>query len=181
MYSTVPSKFIAVGSVSKDKGTDILIESLSTLEKKTWTCDIYGAIDNQQFYDKCISLVNKLNLNQSIRFQGLVSQKELHTAYCLSDLLIHTSLHENSSIAIKDAISIGLPFVITPTGDFEQYKKINVGMISDGFGTKKISKNIYDAINHYPHLVSRSKAAREIYRKETKNVSFEEILNLLLC
>lgn len=180
-YNNVPSKFIAVGAVSKDKGTDILIESLSILENKTWSCDIYGAVVDQQFYDECISLMNKLNLNQSIRFQGMVSQNELHNKYCLSDLLIHTSLHENSSIAIKDSISIGLPFVTTPTGDFEEYKKTNVGMISDGFGTKKIAKNIHDAISHYPDLVNRSKVARETYKKEIKNVSFEEILNLLLC
>lgn len=181
VYSSVPSKFIAVGSVSKDKGTDILIESLSALVNKAWTCDVYGAIVNQQFYNDCKALVHASALNPLIKFHGLVSQKELHDQYCLYDLLIHTSLHENSSIAIKDAILIGLPFVTTPTGDFEQYKKIYAGMISDDFSTIKISETIHDAIDHYPHLVARAKVVREIYKKETENVSFEKILNLLVC
>ena len=180
-YNSVPVKFIAAGSVSRDKGTHLLIESLSKLETKTWTCDIYGAIPSQSFYDDCIELVNKFGLNGLIQFKGFVSQKELHHQYCLADLVIHTSLHENASIAVKDAILIGLPFVITPTGDFEMYKKIGVGLVSENFGSNSISKALKEAISQYPQLVSRSKSGREKYKNESTLQRFEETIKLLVC
>lgn len=179
-YSHLPSKFISVGSICKDKGTELLIKSLSKLKSRTWTCNFYGAIKSQTYYNKCLTLIHKYKLNQQIYFNDLVPQKILHQEYCSSDLLIHTSLHENSSIAIMDAILIGLPFVTTPTGDFEKYKDINVGMISESFSTKRISEKIKDAIVNYPNLIVNTKWAREVYKKEIENSSFEELKNILI-
>lgn len=180
-YNIVPVKFIAVGSVSKEKGTDLLIESLSTLKNNTWTCDIYGAIPSPSFYNECTQRMNELGLNGLIQFKGFVSQKELQHQYCLADLLIHASLHENASIAVKDAVLVGLPFVITPTGDFEMYNKMGVGLVSENFGMNSISKTLNDAISHYPQLISRSKDAREMYKNESTKGLFEETIKLLLC
>jgi glycosyltransferase involved in cell wall biosynthesis len=180
-YNRTPVKFIGVGTVSRDKGTNLLIESLSTLENKTWTCVIYGAKTDQPFYNECTQLVNELGLNEFIQFKGVISQKELQHQYCLSDLLIHTSLHENSSMALKDAIFIGLPFVTTPTGDYEIYKKMGVGHVAKNFGLNSIAKALNEAIYRYPELVHRSKAARQEYKEETKQVSFEETIKFLIC
>jgi len=180
-YNTFPVKFIGVGSVTKDKGTNLLIESLSTLGNKTWTCDIYGAISDQPFYYECTRRINELGLNGLIQFKGVVSQKELQHQYCLSDLLIHASLHENSSIALKDAICIGLPFVTTPTGDFELYKRMGVGQVAENFETKSISKALNDAVCQYPELVYQSKLARLEYKNDTNQVSLEETIKFLVC
>ena len=180
-YNIVPVKFIAVGSVSKEKGTDLLIESLSKLKNNTWACDIYGPIPSPSFYDECIQRINELGLNGLIQFKGFVSQKELQQQYCLADLLIHASLHENASIAVKDAVLVGLPFVITPTGDFEMYKKMSVGLVSENFGVNSMSNTLNDAIIQYPQLVSRSKDAREMYKNESNKGLFEESIKFLLC
>lgn len=180
-YNIIPVKFIAVGSVSKDKGTDLLIESLSTLKNNNWTCDIYGAIPSPSFYNECTQRIDELGLNRVIQFKGFVSQKELQHQYCLADLLIHASLHENASIAVKDAMFVGLPFVITPTGDFEMYKKMHVGLVSENFGMNSISKTLNEAISQYPQLVSRSKDARNLYKIESQKGRFEETIKFLLC
>lgn len=180
-YTKVPSKFIAVGSICKDKGTDVLIKSLSTLESKIWTCDFYGSITNHDFFNRCISLVDKFNLNQQITFCNLIPEDTLHKKYCKSDLLIHASLHENSSIAIKDAILIGLPFITTPTGNFKKYTELNAGMISEDFSPIGLSKKINEAIAKYPELIINTKLARDIYKKECASASFGEIKNLLKC
>lgn len=180
-YNIVPVKFIAVGSVSKEKGTDLLIESLSTLKNNNWSCDIYGAIPSPSFYNECTQRIDELGLNGVIQFKGFVSQKELQYQYSLADLLIHASLHENASIAVKDAVLVGLPFVITPTGDFEMYNKMGVGLVSENFEMNSISKTLNDAIIQYPQLISRSKDAREMYKNESTKGLFEETIKLLLC
>lgn len=179
IYCEFPTKFLAVGSICKDKGTDILIRSLSALGDKRWTLDIYGAVQDRNFFDECIALAHALQLNHLITFRGLVSKEELHQKYCLYDLLIHTSLHENSSIAIRDAILIGLPFVTTPTGDFYKYIEINAGMVSSDFSHDEVAKTIQTSINHYPSFVDRSKAARDTFRKEAESFTFNEMFNLL--
>jgi glycosyltransferase involved in cell wall biosynthesis len=118
-------KIIYVGRLSKEKGLQIILNSLSKLKKFNFTLDIYG--DGPQKL-KIKELINLLKLNKNIKLRGHIENK--NTIYKNADLFINASIFEGLPNALVQSINYGVFPICSnaPGGNLEVIKYGKLGL-----------------------------------------------------
>lgn len=100
-------KAICVGSISYNKGYDLLIEAWDFVSKKhpDWTVSIYGKGDTSGLQE----LINKKGLTKQIVFCGPTSN--IQEKYLESSFLILPSRSEGFGMVLIEAMACGLPCI----------------------------------------------------------------------
>jgi glycosyltransferase involved in cell wall biosynthesis len=84
--------------------------------------DIYGPIEDVEYWDK---IQKKITNNIRIKYKGILQPHEFKTTFNNYDALLFTTLHENYGHVIAEALSYGLPVVLsdqTPWRNLAQAK-----------------------------------------------------------
>lgn len=116
LYKNIQHAIIHFASIGRldchSKGQDILLQALSTHSWKTrkWHLNIYGT---GQDNDHLQALTNFLNLNDRVTLWGY---KPISEIWSNNHLLIMPSYNEGTSLALLEAMSYGIPAVVTDVG-----------------------------------------------------------------
>ena len=108
--------------------------------KSIITYNIYGNIEDQDYYDKCVLETKKLPKNIKISFKGKYNHDSVFELMAQNDVLFFPTLSENYGHVIVEAMLSGLPIVIsdqTPWNDVNSYKCGYALPLSDTEGFKK--------------------------------------------
>lgn len=140
------------------KGVDLFLEALglikSELLNKKIKINIYGDGNNKNmkfFYNK----IKELEIGDIINYNGRVENIKKEKAFLENDIFILTSRFEGFPIAILEALSYGIPCILTEgTNMKSMIQKYGSGWICEG-ESKKISEKILEAINDYKNNRSR--------------------------
>ena len=101
---------INIARITPVKNQELLIKSFAKITNKypKWEVNIWGNTD-KKYKEKLDNLVNELKLNNKVFFKGLTNKplEELKNA----DIFAFPSLHEGFSLALSEAMSIGLPSI----------------------------------------------------------------------
>ncbi|MBD5220300.1 MAG: glycosyltransferase [Bacteroidales bacterium] len=128
------------------KGLDVLLQTLSVLKvseiNKKIHFSFYGpTTDNIQ------DDISKLNDIAS--YQGIATDKIKHQVFSQSDILILPSRSEGMPMSILEALSFGLPCIVTPeTNMAEIVTKNNCGW-STSLTVESLQQTILKAVNQY--------------------------------
>lgn len=103
-------KIITVGRFDREqKRTHYIIEAINLLKEYDWNVEIWGDYNyDPSYYKYCLSLIKKYNL-KNIKIMG--------TTYDVTDRLLGASVfafpssYEGFSLALTEAMSVGLPSV----------------------------------------------------------------------
>jgi glycosyltransferase involved in cell wall biosynthesis len=119
----------AIVRIAPIKDIKNMIYSFSQLkqELKNARLHILGAVDDKQYYQECISLIDYLNVKDII-FPGFVDIKKYLEKI---DFTLLTSLSEGQPYAIIESMAAGLPLVSTDVGSC---RELIEGDINDRFG-----------------------------------------------
>ena len=97
---------ICVGSLSHNKGYDLLIEALARIKDVPWQIEIYGRGDPSQLRAQALQL--GVSLNQ-LQFKG--ESQQIDQAYQHADFLILPSRTEGFGMVLIEAMAYGVPCV----------------------------------------------------------------------
>ena len=119
----------AIVRIAPIKDIKTMIYSFSQLkqERKNTRLHILGAVDDEQYYQECISLIDYLKV-EDIIFPGFVDIKKYLENI---DFTLLTSLSEGQPYAIIESMAAGLPLVSTDVGSC---RELIEGDIDDRFG-----------------------------------------------
>jgi glycosyltransferase involved in cell wall biosynthesis len=112
-----PIALLAVGSVSRRKGYDVLVDALSTLGDLDWRLELVGVADPAS--DVTIDLDRRIaasGVAQRIARRGALDAEALANAYDRADIFVMPSRFEGYGMVITEAIARGLPIVSTTGG-----------------------------------------------------------------
>nr|WP_255723192.1 glycosyltransferase family 4 protein [Flavihumibacter fluminis] len=100
-----------VGRISPEKNLESLIYAVnsSLLKGYKFKFTIYGDQRNLSYYQKLLSLVNDLELNQAILFKG--KSNNVLSIYHEADLICLVSFYEGFSNVISEAMACGVPIL----------------------------------------------------------------------
>lgn len=104
-------KVITVGRVEKvQKRTHLLIHAFAMVDSNiriNWTVEVYGEFVDYEYKKLCISMINKLGLNDCFFLCGITNDvsKKLSQA----DIFAFPSAYEGMPLAMLEAMSVGLP------------------------------------------------------------------------
>lgn len=110
--------FASVGRLDcHSKGQDILLQVLSMPAWKTrnWHLNIYGI---GQDYDHLVKLATFYQVNDKVSFQKYIPATEI---WQTNHLLIMPSYNEGTSLALLEAMSFGIPAVVTNVGGLAEW------------------------------------------------------------
>jgi len=75
--------------------------------------DIYGAVDEKKYWDQCKKKINSLPKTISVNYLGLISNELVNQTLADYHLFFLPTLGENFGHSIFEALSVGLPVLIS--------------------------------------------------------------------
>jgi glycosyltransferase involved in cell wall biosynthesis len=152
-FNEVNKIALIIGSTPIGKGLDIAIKAIIAARKKgaNITLNIVGF---KEFIRK------KNNLPKYINYIGQIEPKDMVYAYKNADFLILPSRHESCGLVILEALSYGLPVIVSEACKFSEIENNHeLGITVPGFGVRAWS----EAIEHM--------CKKRIYNEFRKNIS----------
>ena len=116
---------LSVGRINVQKGFEFLIKSFEIVHKtySDWKLRIVGPIEDREYYGQLEKLVNSLNLKNSVKLVGGLSEKNLEKEFYNASFFCLLSRFEGFSIVRSEAIAHELPIVTSEAGCGVYYKK----------------------------------------------------------
>ncbi len=111
-----PLTFLSVGRLEENKGFSFGLQALKILEKglpEGWRWLIVG---EGGLRSQLEAETKKLGLVENVIFVGKVSDEDLSQYYQQTDIFLHPTLYEGSSLVTLEALAAGLPVVASATG-----------------------------------------------------------------
>jgi len=144
---------------NNNKGLDILLKSVSLLEKKDFFLHIGG---NGVLLGDFKKMAKDLDIDSKCKFYGEISQNEIADFYSKLDLFVLPSRYETFGIVLIEAMACGIPVIATKCGGPQEIVTPSTGMLipKDNIEELKsaiisISENIgsynKEAIRNYAH------------------------------
>ena len=111
------ARLLVVGAVTPIKGTDLLVDALTAVADRRWTCDVAGSLEvDPWFAARVREQVRSAGLCDRLRFRGPLGGDALAERYAASDLLVSASRLETYGMAVTEALARGIPVVATGVG-----------------------------------------------------------------
>jgi glycosyltransferase involved in cell wall biosynthesis len=127
--------FLFLGRVHPKKGPDLLIKSISLLQKEGhWNpakmqVVMAGPADSK-YARQLVNIAKKLNISDSIYWTGMITGNQKWGAFQAADVFILPSHQENFGISVAEALSCRLPVLIsTKINIYAEIEKDQAGLV----------------------------------------------------
>lgn len=114
-------RLVFLSRVSPKKNLRGALEMVSRLKGRVYF-DIYGPVDDEQYYRECLPLINRMPANITCRYCGSVPAREVPATFSAYHFMFLPTLGENYGHVIPEAMARGCPVIIsdqTPWRDLE--------------------------------------------------------------
>lgn len=107
---------VSVGRLEQNKGFEYLVRALAVAKPELGERWGWLLVGEGSLRPHLANLVTALGLENHLFLAGAVTDSELHNLYALSNLFVHPSLYEGSSLVTLEAMSHGLPVIASAVG-----------------------------------------------------------------
>lgn len=76
-----------------------------------WTLDIFGTIDDEEEWIKCLKLINENNLQERIIYKGVFTTHQIIENYLDYNIAILLTSNENYGHSIAESLATGIPLI----------------------------------------------------------------------
>lgn len=170
-----------VSRISEKKNLKFLLSSIAEIaRKKDVSLKVVGPIEDKQYFEDCEDYGKRNDL--SIEFLDSMPNENLSQVYLNSDVFCLPTLHENYGHVIIEAMSFGLPVIISKKTPWLNLEEKNVGfdldLISSSFAEKinlflELNDESYshmsaNALKYASHVIlneNNIEANRELFQK----------------
>lgn len=163
--------------VDKKKGIELLLESFARLNSKNLTLVIAGS-GSKQYEQKIRQMVHVLGLENSVKFAGFVLGDEKWQLLESAKIFALTSYSDVHPIAITDALTMGIPVLVTKNCDFPEVEEYEAGVVVDA-DIESIHQGLVKILSDENRLVFFSKNAKRLVSEkflyEGKVKKYEEM------
>jgi glycosyltransferase involved in cell wall biosynthesis len=117
-----------VGKLVEWKNQIDLVKLISLMEAQSYYPKFHLLLAGSGPTEEKIKLFSTKLKNNQVHFLGFVDPKELPKVYAASDLYIHPATYEPHSLAVSEAIYMGLPIIVTDTsGSYGTNDDVRIG------------------------------------------------------
>lgn len=147
------------------KGIDTLLQAVKSIEndmrEACFTIDFYGP--KKYDYEKLIKEIEKQGLTDILTVQSAISGEEKSRVLLSSDLFVLTSRFEGHPMGLIEALSYGLPAMVTEGSNMmTRIEQFNAGWSARQNNKETISKTILQIINEKDLLPIKGQGARKL-------------------
>jgi 1,2-diacylglycerol 3-alpha-glucosyltransferase len=151
-----------MGRLSYEKSIDKVIEAFALLKKQIPE-SLLMVIGDGPEKQKLEDLVEKLGLDKSVIFTGLLFETNLLEAFQASDVFITASKSENMPLSVIEAMSVGLPVVgVDALGIPEIVKDSQNGFIVSPDNIQAMAEKVVELFTNKELYTEYSRRSREL-------------------
>jgi len=122
------TRFVFISRISKKKNILFAIELFNKLKTKNKIIfDIFGPIEEIEYFKICQEAITKLPNNISIKFKGKLSHNEVEETLKNYHFFLFPTLHENYGHAIFEALSASCPVILSKNTPWQNLEEKNIG------------------------------------------------------
>ena len=127
-----PLQLLAVGSVVKRKGFDILLPALAQLSALSWHLTIAGDLTRDaEAVAQLHRDLDRFDLSSRVRVLGAIDSAQLQTLYAQADVFVLASRFEGYGMAYAEALAHGLPVIGTTAGAIPDTVPATAGLLAE--------------------------------------------------
>ena len=115
-----PFVFISTSRLTKRKRIDTLIRAFARASKKTSVSLELCVISDGEEKEALQALAKELGVGETVKFLGRVDRKEYPEIYARAHVFVLPSKNEGMSNSALEALSFGLPLIVSRTGGMEE-------------------------------------------------------------
>lgn len=108
-----PFRLVHLARISPIKNLLGAIAVLARLGNLPVAFDIYGVVEDAEYWSRCRAEIAKLPQNVRVRFLGPIKPNQVESVLSDYDAFLFPTLGENYGHAIREALSAGLPVLIS--------------------------------------------------------------------
>lgn len=153
-----------VGKFDFRKRLDIAIKAIAAIQNPNVQLCVYGT-GNEEQVDAAKKLITDLNLEKQVQLKGACSNEEVQAAMQSADVFLFTSVNEDTSTVVLEAISNQLPVVCFDTCGMAAVIDDSVGvkipLSTPRQSVKDFANVLIDLDAHREKLVEMSRNCRE--------------------
>lgn len=141
------------GSLTKNKGVDIILEALQKLENKDGIEEVIFAGDSpdRKKYEETAS-----GIDLKFRFEGSLSRKDMEKFYESADIIILPSESEGFPKVIAEAAAYGCVPIVSDVSSIGQYFNDTNGFLLKEINSDELAEKLNSALNDRAKLKSMS-------------------------
>jgi glycosyltransferase involved in cell wall biosynthesis len=156
-----------VGKLVEWKSQIHLIKALQIIEKSNPELKFHLLIAGSGPTENLLKIEASRLKNNTAHFLGFVDPIQLPKVYAASDIYIHPSLFEPHSLAVSEAIYMGLPVIISSTsGSYGPMDDVRIGLNGEKYSFGEIQSLV-----NYILKLSQSEKLRKMYQQNSIDIS----------
>ncbi|HDN01798.1 MAG TPA: DUF3492 domain-containing protein [Candidatus Bathyarchaeota archaeon] len=163
---------VVMARIDKLKDLTNIIEAMSYVvdEVPDATCEIFGPIDDEDYYNVCLNFIEKLDLHEHVIFKGLTKTPEVE--YNRAKVVAQPSISEGFPFSVVEAMSCGKTVVATDVGGVREALE-GCGIIVPARSPKALAEALIKVLKNEKLRMELGKKAR---MKVLKNFSYQRFL-----
>jgi glycosyltransferase involved in cell wall biosynthesis len=155
---------MSVGRLERNKGFHVLAEALSSLKGRSWFWVIVGDGPARPQLEQQIAA---LGLSDHVRLMGRTPTEDLHAWYEASDLFVHPTLYEGSSLVTLEAMAHRRAVVATNAGGLpDKVLPGRTGWLVPPGDTAALTEALREAMSRRGSLMTMGDAGRALVERE---------------
>ncbi len=144
----------SISLLTKNKRVDLLIHSFSEILKKYPNSILYIVGDGPE-KNNLMEKVNKLNINNNIKFYGLLTRDNIVSILQNINCLVISSEFETFGVVAVEALALGKPVVSTKCGGPESIINSKVGYLVENNSEIDLINGLIDIQKNYKNFSSQ--------------------------
>lgn len=141
---TGEGRFIFLSRIHPKKNLISAIRYFDAIEGKAWL-DIYGPIEDENYWKQCQCEIEKLPENVKVEYKGLVDHDKVHEIFSQYDAFLFPTLSENYGHVISESLIVGTPVIISDQTPWQNLEVEGAGWdiaLDDGQKFRSVVKRI---------------------------------------
>lgn len=123
-----PLRIALLGRITPMKNIAFAIDILSLMRQPA-RLEIYGPVEDEAYWNLCRERIAKLPAHVGVSAEGAVSPDEVHALLAPQDCFLLPTCGENFGHAIAEALSAGLPAIISDRTPWLNLGEAGVGVV----------------------------------------------------
>ena len=120
------AKMVFLSRINRKKNFNYILENISGIKGKL-EIDIIGPVDDQEYWNECLKLIEKLPDNITVNILGSIPHSEVLKTLENYHFFLMPTQHENFGHIFLEALSAGCPLVISDRTPWLNLEKQKVG------------------------------------------------------
>ena len=151
---------LAVGSLTRRKGHDVLLDALAKLTDLDWTAKIVGSDTlDPPLAEELSRQIDRLDLTDRVQLTGEVG--DLAAFYQQADVFALASRYEGYGMVFAEALAHGLPIIACRAGAIPEVVPREAGILVDVDDSQAFSDALRHLIVDRAERIARSRASRD--------------------